>query len=399
MKLSDFDLPKTPSGDPCWTSGAKTNAMIKGKLISSGVTYRLKEHSSPVWKKWSTTLRDMERERQRLISAGESIDCIDNEINAINTPERKRAWDEEDALSDVYLDAKNRMNQMFARPEFKDIIYCADEMWIERRGSTGQFKAIEAVRECDVTMGFEEGGLPLVFYRLPDEKAQCDILATFADAYAKIHKLGIIHSDIKMHNMLIGRAGASPHVGKLIDFDAAFFASDLRANVGNMVYVLNTIGGTLMAPELSAFYGAVQNGGHDRFDLSRITTKLDVFSFAMSIYECMYGKEYAHLTPFDLYYNDSLFVGDDGTPIPFSMPVEINDCDEMDASFSIRPPREFEENHPFLHALLRWMLAFNPADRPTMEQVATVLRGYQTYQDTGITDIPAEYLPIDIHSP
>ena len=79
----------------------------------------------------------------------------------------KDEWDKEDRFADEYLAEKNKINQLLGKPEYKNNIFAATEMWIDKNIKWGdKDRAVEAVREVPVSMCFTGTSRPISFARL-----------------------------------------------------------------------------------------------------------------------------------------------------------------------------------------------------------------------------------------
>ena len=97
------------------------------------------------------------------------------------------------------------------------------------------------------------------------------IMLTAAGSLGTIHRLGIIHSDLKLKNVLLVRNGSGNHVAKIIDFDSSYYADDIPEEVtGDVVYY---------SPELGRYSNADEE---DRPEMARyLTNKSDIFSLGL----------------------------------------------------------------------------------------------------------------------
>ena len=96
------------------------------------------------------------------------------------------------------------------------------------------------------------------------------LLLTAAGALLTIHSKNIVHSDLKLKNVLLFKTSSNVYVAKLIDFDSSYFADDKPDEiVGDIIYY---------SPEL----GAYSDAEDDREELGKkLTTKSDIFSLGL----------------------------------------------------------------------------------------------------------------------
>ena len=103
-----------------------------------------------------------------------------------------------------------------------------------------------------------------------DVKQKLLVMATAAGALHTIHQHGIVHSDLKLGNVLLARNSTGNIVTKLIDFDGSYFLSDKNTLIaGDEVYC---------SPELLLFYSDEDNEEEFR---ERLNEKSDIFSLGL----------------------------------------------------------------------------------------------------------------------
>jgi len=107
------------------------------------------------------------------------------------------------------------------------------------------------------------------------------LMMTAAGALSSIHSKNIVHSDLKLKNVLLVRNKAGNYVAKLIDFDSSYFVEEKPEEViGTIDYY---------SPELGAYSGA-----EDEEELEvlakNITTKSDIFSLGLIFHKYLSGE-------------------------------------------------------------------------------------------------------------
>ncbi|XP_047077263.1 uncharacterized protein LOC124687531 isoform X2 [Lolium rigidum] len=149
-----------------------------------------------------------------------------------------------------------------------------------------------------------------------------------------LHGKGIVHFDLKCDNLLLNRSNAQRPVCKVADFGLS--------KVKHQPLISGGVRGTLpwMAPELL-------NGSS-----SRVSEKVDVFSFGIVMWELLTGEEpYA-----DLHY---------GTVLGGI----VND--------TLRPPVP-DSCDPHWRRLMEQCWSADPSDRPTFTEIVSILRAMAT---------------------
>lgn len=105
------------------------------------------------------------------------------------------------------------------------------------------------------------------------------LMLTAAGALDAIHKRGVIHSDLKLKNVLLSRNSAGNYVAKVIDFDSSYFTDCLPDEiVGTIDYY---------SPEL----GQYSDAEDEREELGRaLTTQSDIFSLGLIFHIYLAGE-------------------------------------------------------------------------------------------------------------
>ena len=109
-------------------------------------------------------------------------------------------------------------------------------------------------------------------YKLKREEIDFIMLTASAALY-NIHRKNIVHSDLKLPNLLVARNTSGNLVAKIIDFDRSYFANDI---------VPDYLGGdqNYMSPELTL--GFMRD--FDESVLGFLSTKSDIFSLGLIFY-------------------------------------------------------------------------------------------------------------------
>lgn len=164
---------------------------------------------------------------------------------------------------------------------------------------------------------------------LPPEKKRtliCSILYSFSE----LHRRGIVHSDVKPDNILLKKTEKGYYTGKIIDFDAGFFETDVPEEIqGDQVY---------LAPEMRLRMMEIP---------VPVTTKADVYALGILFHQYWTGE----LPTFSGEYNYLFEAVLDGASV----------------SLSGKLP-------PDLAGQIRAMLQEDQAKRPSAEQVLRALR-------------------------
>ena len=376
MKLSDFTMQEINialDGQPKqlgeWKTGSR--GCLIGEGVMSGKRYQVKIHASEP--KWYLVAEEINRVKAELAAAPEEDKArLQSELDTLKN--RKSDRDKRDAIADQFLDMRKRLMSSLNAIGTSLIVANAD-VWkqkVEKRGN--KTFAIEATPWVEnIAVGLTpDDDKPLKFTGLPTDK-QYKIVASLADVLSKVHAKGIIHGDLKIGNTLIVNESGEFKVA-LIDYDAAYILDDLhrgKYEPGAWFYVL---GGTFIAPEI---WGLIDNVTNDQdeeefknFDKKLVTDKSDIFSLGVTIYEYFYGRA-------------------DGTKLmPFVGPAgEVLDENlyglALNSGYKLNLPDTIPD---FLYGMFNWMLAVDPADRPTAVQVR------DAFASANVNMIPAQFL-------
>lgn len=130
---------------------------------------------------------------------------------------------------------------------------------------------------------------------LIDEDAICKlpaedkilIMKTASAALATVHKKNVIHSDLKISNIMAAKNGMGKYSAKLIDFDMSYFEGNVRPDElgGDQVF---------MSPELCDAIKLINREGEDSPNtieaMDKLTTKSDIFSLGLVFHRYLTGK-------------------------------------------------------------------------------------------------------------
>ena len=175
------------------------------------------------------------------------------------------------------------------------------------------------------------------------------LMQTAAGALFSVHSKGIVHSDLKLKNVLLVRNASGNYVAKLIDFDSSWFVDDKPEEiVGTIDYY---------SPEL----GEYADSEDDREELEkRITEKTDIFSLGLIFHYYLTGA-----LPEPVSLTERLQKRKDKGKVIYCWIVLNSGC-ELKLSPDIKSAK--------YASLIRDMLSKNPDDRPTASEVLKRLR-------------------------
>ena len=175
------------------------------------------------------------------------------------------------------------------------------------------------------------------------------LMQTAAGALFSVHSKGIIHSDLKLKNVLLVRNKTGNYVAKLIDFDSSYFVDEKPDEiVGTIDYY---------SPEL----GEYADSEDEREELAKkITEKTDIFSLGLIFHYYLSGSlpEPVSLTP-------KLEKRKAKGKVIYCWVVLNSGC-ELAISPAITSPKYLN--------LIRDMLNKDPEKRPTASEVLKRLR-------------------------
>lgn len=387
MKIEDFTLSLIPGTetatcetDKYWKPAADGSKIAVG--TKAGVKYQVKVRATePKWRNNAQAVASLERERDATLDEMQR-EKLEKRINSLR--KKKEAEDKLDALYDDFLAMKQSIIQAVKRAHSANLVI-ADEAWKQPVSWLGDSVCYsEATRWQNVAVG-DGASFPVRYAdAYPTAESRYKVVAALADSLVRLHAVGVRHNDIKRPNTLILAKGDNPQVA-LIDFDAAFFIDEFvghkhHAKVWNLI-----LGGTYFAPEMLVLSeGLAASDSFDEkdeflasYDYKDITLKSDMFSFGITAYEYIFDVE----NPMFRFVKDG------------EEPVESNEYGTMLLNgYEFDFPDEVK-NDPFLFAMMRWMLALDPADRPTAEEAA------KAFSTASLDFVSEKFLPEDLSAP
>lgn len=176
------------------------------------------------------------------------------------------------------------------------------------------------------------------------------LMLTAAGALISVHSKGIVHSDLKLKNVLLVRNSSGNYVAKLIDFDNSYFMDDKPEEdiVGDINYY---------SPELGTYADAED----ERTELSKtLTEKSDIFSLGLIFHFYLAGE-----LPKAKSLTEKLQKRKDKGKAIYCWTVLNNDC-ELQMSDRITSLKYL--------TLIQDMLNIDPEKRPSAAQVLQRLK-------------------------
>ena len=176
--------------------------------------------------------------------------------------------------------------------------------------------------------------------------AKLMIMMTIIGAMNSVHRLGVVHGDIKPDNIVVVKNSLGNHVGKLIDFDCSFIKDNILGDVGGTP--------SYMAPEVGECWMSEMSEKAK----SRVTEKSDIFSLGVVFYEYITGEK----------------------PPMGMMPAEMGhrDPDKVDyweyLTYGGIPQNLTKIKDPDLGNLLKSMMHLNASMRPSAKDVLDKLK-------------------------
>ena len=166
--------------------------------------------------------------------------------------------------------------------EFKQFVKCRTRVNTALRsrcGAGGNLivpceEFIDGIHYCEVTE-FVNGAIPdeelEAFIGSLSKSAKLMMMQTACGALSTVHGVGIVHSDLKLKNVMIAKNSAGNFVTKLIDFDSSYFLDDIRFFGGDDVYC---------SPELGLYSNAEEDEEKEEYK-KLLSAKSDIFSLGV----------------------------------------------------------------------------------------------------------------------
>ncbi len=175
------------------------------------------------------------------------------------------------------------------------------------------------------------------------------LMQTAVGALFSVHSKGIIHSDLKLKNVLLVRNTTGNYVAKLIDFDSSYFVDEKPEEiVGTIDYY---------SPEL----GEYADSEDDREEIGKkITEKSDIFSLGLIFHYYLAGA-----LPEPINLTDKLKKRQEKGKVIYCW-IALNSGCELKLSPLIKSPK--------YASLIRDMLQKDPESRPSASEVLKRLR-------------------------
>lgn len=175
------------------------------------------------------------------------------------------------------------------------------------------------------------------------------LMQTAAGALFSIHRMNIVHSDLKLQNVLLVRNHTGNYVAKLIDFDSSYFVDKKPEEVvGTIDYY---------SPELGAYADAED----DREEMGKkLTEKSDIFSLGLIFHFYLTGA-----LPTAKTLTERLRKRQEKGKVIYCWVVLNSGC-ELQLSPEIKDPKYI--------SLISDMLSLNPDDRPNASDVLKRLK-------------------------
>lgn len=246
--------------------------------------------------------------------------------------EPKAVYDKYKAEADALAKKQERLRTLM-----KGLDLATDHIVVEEKNFWDSDRMFVTITSCIA------GALPDTYdYSVLSLESFLGLAGRAAETLAKLHAHGVIHGDLKEKNILVTHAD-NVYTPYLIDFDSSYPADAVPA--------WESIGGSegYQSPEV-VLYGSDEGAA----DKSTVTAATDIFSLGIVFHRwwtgCFPGIDLEH--------------GSVGAAVYLDKPVQL------DRKFDVRIG---DECGATLRSLLGWMLAKNPADRPTAQQVADVI--------------------------
>lgn len=189
------------------------------------------------------------------------------------------------------------------------------------------------------------------------------LMKTAAGALSSVHSKGVVHSDLKLENLLLVRNAAGNYVAKMVDFDNSFPLDDKPEEiVGTVDYY---------SPEMGAYMDAEDESE----EMAKfITEKTDIYSLGL-IYHFYLAGEF----PEAVSLTEKLQKRKEKGKVIYPW-VALNSGCELKISEAITNPKYI--------SLISDMLSIDPKDRPTASQVLSRLNAPEPADGDAILQEP-----------
>lgn len=206
----------------------------------------------------------------------------------------------------------------------------------------------EGARYYKVTTKIDVSSLPIEAVAELDSRGQIVLASTVVHSVSILHRLNIVHGDIKPGNVLLKETKKGYHVAKLIDFDDCFKSGDPSPADSF------TVDFTYCSPETIEYL-------RGEIDGANLTCAIDIFALGVLFCEYFTGTRPRF----------------ESTPKPGSTNCAANILDGG------TPQTGLETKWPDLDHLLKSMLSLDASRRPTIREVFLSLQELRKMEQAG----------------
>lgn len=204
----------------------------------------------------------------------------------------------------------------------------------------------------------KRGEAEIVTMDLPYEQI-VQIMLSFAKNIKALHDQQVVHSDIKPDNVIIVKEGGA-YIAYPIDFDMSFMLDNIPDCDGPKAIRQYVMGGTedYAAPETVGFSAAAMSD--EEFDITLMNYPIDIYATGITFYEYLMG------------HGSAIPVKNSTDDYGRNLTRALFDGKEPDLEplfNSISDPKYAN----FFFALVGWLIAVDPNDRPTADKLVEVL--------------------------